>query len=178
MIACLGWGSLIWSPRELPVEGGWRPDGPRLPIEFARVSADRRLTLAVNRGSPLVTVLWTELAVPKLDDAIAALASREGCAPDFIGHWSLSHASPRDETGVIASWAGARDMDAVVWTALEPGFPERRGIPLSCEEAIGHLAGLRGAERERAEEYVRKAPLQTATPYRAEIERRFGWTPI
>jgi hypothetical protein len=43
-IACVGWGSLVWDPRDLPVKGAWRPDGPRLPIEFARQSDNGRLT--------------------------------------------------------------------------------------------------------------------------------------
>jgi len=28
MIVCLGWGSLIWDHRDLPIGGGWRNDGP------------------------------------------------------------------------------------------------------------------------------------------------------
>jgi len=48
-IACLGWGSLIWSPRTLPVSGDWHTDGPHLPIEFSRQAADGRITLANQR---------------------------------------------------------------------------------------------------------------------------------
>lgn len=34
-IVFLGWGSLIWDPRELPVIGDWQSGGPVLPIEFS-----------------------------------------------------------------------------------------------------------------------------------------------
>ena len=47
-IAILGWGSLIWEPRELETIGGWQMGGPVLPIEFSRVSNDGRLTLVVD----------------------------------------------------------------------------------------------------------------------------------
>jgi hypothetical protein len=47
----------------------------------------------------------------------------------------------------------------------------------SLAEVLVHLDGLRGAERDRAEEYIRKAPRQVATAYRAAIENTFGWTP-
>ena len=38
-IAVVGWGSLIWDPRQLPVRSSWQPDGPELPVEFAYLSA-------------------------------------------------------------------------------------------------------------------------------------------
>jgi len=44
-IIVLGWGSLIWDPRELKIKNSeWQKDGPNLPIEFARISQDGRLT--------------------------------------------------------------------------------------------------------------------------------------
>ena len=76
MIACLGWGSLIWDPKGLPVDGGWYTDGPQLPVEFTRVSRDGRLTLVITEGAPPVAVLWSCLSVSSLDDAIQALAER------------------------------------------------------------------------------------------------------
>ena len=47
MIVCLGWGSLIWRPVDLPV-GDWRDDGPEIKVEFVRESTDHRLTLMLD----------------------------------------------------------------------------------------------------------------------------------
>jgi hypothetical protein len=62
-IACLGWGSLVWDPRELPVRGKWFEDGIFLPIEFARQPCDGRLTLVIVpdyevRARGLWTFFW------------------------------------------------------------------------------------------------------------------------
>jgi nitroreductase len=46
-IACLGWGSLIWKPENLPIIGEWKNDGPMLPIEFSRESGGQRITLVI-----------------------------------------------------------------------------------------------------------------------------------
>ena len=37
-IACLGWGSVIWDPRALPIQREWFKDGPFAPVEFTRQS--------------------------------------------------------------------------------------------------------------------------------------------
>lgn len=50
-LACIGYGSLIWSPRDLSnhLKHGdrWFGDGPALPVEFARESDRRRITLVI-----------------------------------------------------------------------------------------------------------------------------------
>lgn len=53
-IIVLGWGSLVWDPNGLPiehtnpVEGAWSPDGPHLPVEFARHSSGSRIYAFVD----------------------------------------------------------------------------------------------------------------------------------
>lgn len=179
VIVCIGWGSLIWCQKTLPVLGAWRIDGPELPVEFARESRDKRITLVVCEAAPPVTVLWSELNVPSLDQARNALAEREGIRaryiPDSIGYCSKTGRSNHPGADAIAAWAGQKGADAVVWTALKPKLGDDYRVP-SVEEVIAHLKGLSGTALKAAEEYVRLAPRQIVTPYRTAIEQAFGWT--
>lgn len=96
-IVCLGWGSLVWNSEELPV-GKWSSDGPQLPIEFARQSADGRITLVIAEDGEPVPVLWAPLNVKSIDEARKALAHREGCRLNAIGYWSPSAISASKHT--------------------------------------------------------------------------------
>jgi hypothetical protein len=78
-IAILGWGSLIWNPGELKTSGDWQYDGPHLPIEFARVSGDQRLTLVIRPNSKKVKTLYTTSSFSDLQSAIENLQIREKC---------------------------------------------------------------------------------------------------
>jgi hypothetical protein len=178
MIVCLGWGSLVWKPDQLPVEGGWREDGPALPVEFARVSSGNRLTLVLVKGALALPVLWARLKVESLEQAIEVLADRENTPAKNVGFWSAAKASNNDEVAVIADWARSRGVAVAVWTALQPGYRNKRGKALTSMQALDHLRGLKNAERHDAEDYVRRAPVQIATPYRALFEKELGWTPI
>lgn len=179
MIVCLGWGSLIWDPRDLPVNMKWQTDGPALPVEFARQSADGRITLVIAEETPEIPVLWAALDVKSLDEARRQLASREGI-PDALAHrsigvWSDGCSSPHSETGVIETWARDRQACAVVWTALPPKFLGRAVKP-SADQVLKYLSALDGEKRQLAEQYVRRAPAQIRTPCRQLIETQLGWT--
>ena len=76
---------------------------------------------------------------------------------------------------IVAAWAERREIDGIVWTALKPRMAGVQRTP-SVGEVINHLSGLKGAERDVAEEYVRLAPRQIATLYRRAIEEALGWT--
>lgn len=178
MIVCLGWGSLIWDPRCLPVSGKWHIDGPKIPVEFARQSQNGRLTLVIDPESPPIQVLWAALAVADLSEAVEALSCREGTPTDRpIGRWPSD--SPYECADIIERWARSKDLDGVVWTALGPKFGDQNGNRPSQAQAVDYLASLPGIHRRRcAEEYVRRAPLQIDTPYRKAIAELLGWTPI
>ncbi len=173
---CLGWGSLIWDQTravELPTRGGWEPDGPSLPIEFARKSADGRLTLVITPGAKRVPALWAVLDVESMEDAVSLLARREGpkggkpTAEKNIGRYPSGDESP--EALEIAAWQSGRDFAGVVWTALRPNFTNRPGdVPL-LSDAQGHLASLSGPAAACAQNYIRNAPAQIATEFRAAI---------
>lgn len=182
-IACIGWGSLIWSPGDLPTNGGWRTDGPHLPVEFARISKDGRLTLIVMPGVPEIRTYWTELRLDTLDEAISALASREGCRPRHIGYWSPDRANAEvaeEAVATVASWAAGLGLQSAVWTDLPSTFEKRAGTPWSPRAAADYLLGLRQDAAKalpRAQEYIQRAPPQTSTETRALAEQELGWTP-
>lgn len=175
-IACLGWGSLIWDPRTLPLSSDWSHDGPCLPVEFTRQSNDGRITLAITPDACAVKVFSALLDVVTMDEACRSLAEREGILAKFItrsvGHWATSSQSDHPQAKAIGDWATQADHEGVVWTALKPKFDKAYVTPV-----LAYLGGLSGDVREGAEIYVRRTPAAIRTAYRDEIERVFGWTP-
>jgi hypothetical protein len=164
-IACLGWGSLVWNSGALPVTGAWKLDGPGLPLEFARASRDGRMTLVIVLDGAICPTLWAEIDVPCLTDAVVALAAREECPSAAIGRWPVADTT-FPHVDVIASWAERANLDGVVWTALQPGFRGRRGVVPGLAEIVAHLRALDRAGRDKAAEYIAKAPPQIATRFR------------
>jgi hypothetical protein len=77
-IAVIGFGSLIWSQGELLLSSEWQRDGPSLPIEFARVSQDGRLTLVIVPGFLPQKTLWALSGCKTMTDAKENLRKREG----------------------------------------------------------------------------------------------------
>jgi hypothetical protein len=182
-IACLGWGSLIWDPRELPVRGKWFEDGPMLPIEFARQSRDGRMTLVIAKVAYSVRTLWTLMSVRDLDEAKLALADREGIEKDnvarSIGFWdSATSKSHGQAAAAIEIWARNTNLDGAVWTDLQSGFLDKRGPLPAYNEVLDHLKALPYERKKVAEEYIRKAPAQIDTEYRRGFGADLGWFPI
>lgn len=183
-IAILGWGSLVWDLDDLAasVEGPWAlRAGPRLPLEFSRVSAKRLMGLVVAID-PADGVPCPTHAIRSRRGAIAEaradLAARERAPLHRIG-WA--DAAGRGESrlpevvGLAAAWCAATGHRGVVWTDLEPNFRALTGKPFSVAAGIAHLRELAPPNLAEARRYIRSAPLGTRTPLRRALARDPWW---
>lgn len=181
-IAIVGWGSLIWQPKDLATDDRWQPDGPWLPIEFARVSKGERLTLVLLEGVEPVRSYWILSAKSDLDEARQNLRQRECCAKvesvGFIARDGRKHfAHFPGLQKAIGEWLEAKpQVDTVIWTDLRSNFKESTGNEFSVLNAVKWLEERISQERHgAAEEYFRKAPRQTDTALRRCVREKFGW---
>lgn len=177
-IACLGWGSLVWDPRELAIQRQWFADGPLVHVEFVRQSQDGRITLVLVETEKPVRSLWAVMDATDLASARTDLRKREGIPKKnegkHIGTWSDPKPSPALIPG-LSEWAVAHGVTHVVWTNLPPKFKGFETTP-SAKQVVQYLGGITGAQREVAEHYVRYAPRQVDTAYRRRIEAVLQWT--
>ena len=178
VIACLGWGSLVWDPRTLPIQRHWFEDGPFIHVEFARKSNDGRITLVLAATSIPVRSLWAVMDCSELKDARKALSVREGISTknelEYIGSWSEGDEEPDLILG-LGDWAKERSVNHVIWTALPPKFEGTEKKPTE-EQVVQYLGGLTGAKRDAAERYIRFTPRQIDTQYRRRIEAALHWS--
>jgi len=184
VIACIGWGSLVWRPERLRLRSGWYEGGPLLPVEFARQSANKRITLVICPGLTRVPTRWAILDVTDIHSAKCALAEREwdralnnpGWIEENIGYWDRRTGARHGmEADAIALWGEAQPIVGAVWTSLPCKFNgENRTMP-SEDEVILSLRTLEMEQLALAEEYVRKAPREVDTAYRRRIARELGW---
>lgn len=173
-IACLGWGSLVWKQGQLDVKGDWKLDGPRVPVEFCRVSDGGELATAICLNAAPVTVLWSWLNTDNLASAIEMLRLREGIPADRadgIGWLTLSERP----VGDLAKWAQEKGIESVIWTGLPAKSLAAEGRVPTVEEAIGYLSQLEGETRHHAKRYIEQVPAQIDTAYRKEIVRQLNW---
>ncbi|CAG5015606.1 hypothetical protein DYBT9275_05370 [Dyadobacter sp. CECT 9275] len=182
-IAILGWGSLIWLPKELKFDTniGWKENGPVLPIEFARISKDGRLTLVITANGTEVPTLYSVSSFDNLDLAVLNLAVREGSGRMSIGYYNKT----KDEFSSIEfsfkenikNWIQTTDFDGVIWTNLPEKWilNDENETKIDPDERVDYLKKLKGNQSALAEEYIRNTPKQIATKYRNQIIKTLGW---
>ena len=179
-IVFLGWGSLIWCPDNLKVRGKWHKDGPCLPVEFARISGDGRLTLVLYQNADRIQVLWAYAEINSLDKAAENLCQREGTKQCLIGFDSIKEGKSSCQVipeilNEIRDWATKKKLDAVVWTALSSNFKEERRKEFNWNNVIEYLENLPDEKKQKAREYIEKAPPQIMTRMRRIIKKELGW---
>ncbi len=156
-IAIIGWGSLIWCPGALRIKSRWRREGPRLPIEYARISADGRLTLVIHEAnveqkkSDDVQAYWAVSSCEATKDAIENLRQGEHTRKEYI-HCLLStgetcHGQIAETiSSRMAEWfARNSDVGAPVRTALPSNWTEKRGKPFNPADAVIYIRELEAA---------------------------------
>ena len=186
--AVLAWGSLVWDPRELQTAAKFLANGPLLPIEFCRISADGRLTLAIDETFGAICNTYSApSAYDNLDAAIENLRLREGMgnarAVGFVEPASGRQSDVATErhpeaVATISAWAASKGYDAAIWSALASNFDEfdKGGELFSVSAALQYLETLEGedsAKFAQALAYIRKAPPEVETPVRDEVARRW-----
>lgn len=180
-IAVIGWGSLLWEPEGLKIQGKWRKDGPELPVEFSRKSGKKeenneRMTLVLVSGASKRTTYWVLHQSMELSEAREDLRIRERCSSLKPIHSVCHPAKGENETNnefsaIVREWLNRTNYaDAAIWTGLRPTDEGK-----SAQSALDFLNTLSGESKENAEKYIRKAPPQIQTAYRSEFRTQLGW---
>jgi hypothetical protein len=177
-IAIIGWGSLIWCPGSLQIKSAWHLDGPILPIEFARISKDGRLTLVIHSGSAGQRTLWAPAVVEDMSAVLKNLQDREGTPPRFIhsgtADGQFSDGVTQEVRDVIAKWLEERqDIRGCVWTGLATNWKDKQKSDFSVQLAIQYLKDL--PDPARAREYIQNTPEQIQTAVRAAAREHLHW---
>lgn len=175
-ICVLGWGSLIWDPRNLKINGEWNNDGPNLPIEFAKISSGNRLTLVIKPDFDEVQTLWASSSFDSLDAARNNLMDRERCQLSSIGYFDFcknTYSIKRLEEDIseeLISWNVHKRFDAIIWTDLGPNFYDRTNNNFTVENVIQFLDILPPNDFLEAKRYILNTPSQIQTRFRKSLE--------
>jgi hypothetical protein len=157
-----------------------------LPIEFARISRDGRLTLVIHPGSQKLGTYWAVSELGSLEEARENLRAREGASLETIHSLTLDGrmegAIPERVAAKIGPWLrNQENLQAAIWTGLSSNWNDQRGRPFTAEDAVRYLRELEDARNhamatyDHAREYVQNAPSQIQTRLRKMIQKKKGW---
>jgi hypothetical protein len=184
MIAIIAYGSLIWDEDCLAphITGGWRrARGPRLPVEFSRISPKRKgaLVLIVDEGAAEVPTSWTLSRRAAIEAAARDLAVRERAPLSGIGmalrNGETANAPAAIAARVVAWLQEQPGLEGAVWTQLPGNFRETTGEPFSHAAGLRWLQGLEGESLLEAWRYIAFAPRETDTAFRRFLAAHDWW---
>jgi TonB family protein len=122
-----------------------------LPIEFARISSDKRLTLVIHSGSPEQRTYWALSEFGDLKAARANLQARESTASKHI-HSLVADDQKKEAVNPeisarIREWLKAHlNLEAAIWTGLPSNWErEQQGRKFKAEDAVQYLSELERA---------------------------------
>ncbi len=183
-IAIIAYGSLIWDEECLAphITGGWaRRAGPRLPVEFSRVSPKRKgaLVLAIDESAETaVSTSVTRSRRAHVEEAAADLARRERAPLEAIGIANGRHATncPPSIGRIVNDWLASQDtFRAAIWTNLPLNFREETGEPFTHARGLAWLKRLSPESLAEAWRYITFAPEETDTPFRRFLDGDDWW---
>ena len=185
-VAILGWGSLIWDPADLApkVEGPWLMGaGPRLPLEFSRISPKRKRSLVVvidpDHGAecPTHAILSRRRSVTRA--AVDLMKRERSTAIRHVGAVCATSGAGRgshpETVARVRAWVRRVGAKGAVWTDLPRNFERETGAPFSVEAGLDYLAALRGEGAREARRYIDGAPPLTDTPLRRRLADAPWW---
>jgi hypothetical protein len=178
-IAILSWGSLIWCPGSLQIKTLWHRDGPPLPVEFARISSEGRLTLVIHPASREQTTLWAVAGSEDIGKARENLRERESTISRLIhsgtADGEFSEGVTDTVRDAIAKWLAAHpDIQGCIWTGLTSNWKEKRNCDFSVPDALRYLEKLTDIARDR--EYIQNTPAQIQTAFREAVYSTLKWS--
>jgi hypothetical protein len=190
---------LAWSL--LTADSAWQPDGPLLPIEFAKVSPQGGLipVLCCETWVLNVRTMWITSTLDDFKQACLDLARREDVAETQVGYVKLNADGAHEERldsldGAlrdqvltrIRQWREANKIDVVIWRddgvhfwrQGEPGYQQALDIGQAKRDALTYLKGLQGKQADAAKKCIRQVPIQVWTAIREHIALELvDWEP-
>jgi len=156
-----------------------------LPIEFARISQDERVTLVIHPGSTDQPTYWAFSEFTTVEEACNNLRARENSKPADIHHvlrdGRAAEGVPREIANRVSEWLARHvDIQGAVWTGLPSNWRDKRGRDFTPEDAVNFLQEQEAARDrakatyERAREYIANAPPLIDTAVRRALRAR-GW---
>ena len=136
------------------------------------------LVLDYKHGEPC-RVAYAFSRRRRSEDVVCDLRCREGTVLRKIGRYFVNNPAETRWVGAhpdvqhaIADWARERSIPGVVWTGLESNFKELKDEEFSVDAARRHVVSLSATGKERAAEYVWRAPDFIDTPLRRELQSK------